>query len=246
MRRFFFDKAARTGNSVTLDEGESRHITKVLRLEPGAELELLDGEGGLYRARICETGKRVCAEIFEAIKSDSLDRVPLTVAQGHLKGKKLELVIQKCTELGVSSLATFWSSRCQGKLNDLQGAKKLERYQKIVESACKQCFRPDLMELQEPVDFFQLLELYDDKPGRLKLLFWEEERTTTLHDLPLDPGQICEVVVLLGPEGGLTAQEVEAASDAGWVSVSLGKRILRAETATITAVSIAQYLVGNI
>lgn len=246
MRRFFFEKGSRQDDSVTLDEGESRHITKVLRLEPGSEIELLDGEGGLFRATISEVGKRVKANIVEAVRCDSIDRIPLTIAQGHLKGKKLELVIQKCTELGGSSLITFWSSRCQGKLNDIQGRKKLERYQRIVESACKQCFRPDLMTLQEPVDFYQLLEMFEDRAGRVKLLFWEEEQTTSLHDISFAGNAVTELILLLGPEGGLTEQEVQAARDAGWRSVSLGSRILRAETATITAVSISQYLVGNI
>lgn len=246
MRRFFFDKADREGDSIILDEGESRHITRVLRLEPGAEVELLDGEGGLYRACIETVTKRVKVNIVDVLPDDSTDRVPVTVVQGHLKGKKLELVIQKCTELGVSSMDLFWSSRCQGKLDDIRGGKKLERYQRIVESACKQCYRPDLMGLREAVDFYQLLDLYENKPGRLKLLFWEEERTTSLRDISFNEDEVSELMVLLGPEGGLTEQEVQAARDAGWHSVSLGKRILRAETATITAVSIGQYLVGNI
>lgn len=246
MRRFFFDKAAREGDSVTLDEGESRHITRVLRLEPGCDVELLDGEGGLFRAQLSEVGKRVRANIVGVVESGGTDRVTVSIVQGHLKGKKLELVIQKCTELGVASMMMYWSSRCQGKLKDLQGGKKLERYQRIVESACKQCFRADLMELQEPVDFSRLLEMYEDKPGRLKLLFWEEERATSLHDISFAGPEVDELILLLGPEGGLTGEEVQAAAEAGWRSVSLGKRILRAETATIAAASICQHLVGNI
>lgn len=245
MRRFFFDNDNRDGDIVSLPESESRHISRALRLTTGEEVELLDGRGKVYAAVIEETGKTVRARIVGSVEDGSDDSVHLIIGQGQLKGKKMDMVIQKCTELGVTRVVPFWSSRCQGKLNDLQGAKKLERYTRIVESACKQCYRPDLMTVDQPLGFNELLASFPDQSGRLRLLCWEEEKEVSLHDIEI-PEAIEEVVVFLGPEGGLSAEEAEAARMQGWQTVSLGKRILRAETATLTAASVMQFLLRNI
>jgi 16S rRNA (uracil1498-N3)-methyltransferase len=245
MRRFFFDIDNKEGDIVCLDENESRHITRALRLSAGDEVELLDGSGNIYGAVITETGKTVRARIVGSIEAVSTDSARLIICQGQLKGKKMDVVVQKATELGVTRIAPFWSSRCQGKLNDLQGAKKLDRYLRIVESACKQCYRPDLMVVDQPLELSELLASFTDEPCRMRLLCWEEEKTVSFHDVDF-PEYVEEVVVLLGPEGGLAADEVEYARALGWQTVSLGKRILRAETATITAASILQFLLRNI
>ncbi len=245
MRRFFFDSDNKDGDIVCLDENESRHITRALRLTSGDEVELLDGSGNIYGAVIAETGKTVKARIVGSVEAVSSDAIRLIICQGQLKGKKMDVVVQKATELGVTHLAPFWSSRCQGKLNDLQGAKKLDRYLRIVESACKQCYRPDLMVVDQPLELSEILASFSAEPGRMCLICWEEEKTVSLHNIEF-PESIAEVVVLLGPEGGLSADEVERARALGWQTVSLGKRILRAETATITAASILQFLLRNI
>lgn len=247
MRRFFIesDSNAIRDDIVELPESESRHISKVLRLKAGDAVELLDGRGKVYSAVLLDTGKRVRARITQLQAEDDAATVSLIVGQGQLKGQKMDTVIQKCTELGVTRIAPFWSSRCQGKLNDLQGVKKLERYQRIVEAACKQCYRPDLMTVDPPCEFQELLAAYPAGEGRLRLLFWEEERAASLHTVTI-PETTREAVVLLGPEGGLAADEVEMARFQGWQTVSLGSRILRAETATLTAASIVQFLLRNI
>lgn len=246
MRRFFVDGRAAVGETVRLPESEGSHISRVLRLGPGAMVELLDGSGVIYLARLVKTGRQVVAEILEAKRDPAMaGSVQLVLAQGQLKGQKMDMVVQKCTELGVNRLVPFWSSRCQGKLQELQGAKKLERYQRIVESACKQCLRPDLMTIDAPVSWDDLLAAWPDAEGRVRLLFWEEEREQTLHDIVL-PEAVREMVVVLGPEGGLSPAETESAIRQGWRTVSLGRRILRAETATLAAATLAQYLVGNI
>jgi 16S rRNA (uracil1498-N3)-methyltransferase len=245
MRRFFIENDTIRGDIVELPESESRHISRVLRLKAGEAVELLDGRGAVYSAVLIETGKRVRARIALLRAEKAADSIRLTIGQGQLKGQKMDTVIQKCTELGVTRVAPFWSSRCQGKLNDLQGAKKLERYQRIVEAACKQCYRSDLMTVDSPREFQELLAAFPAGEGRLRLLFWEEEREATLHTVAIAEA-IREVVVLLGPEGGLAADEVDRARSEGWRTVSLGRRILRAETATLTAASIVQFLLHNI
>lgn len=245
MRRFFFDPNMRSGDNVVLSEEESRHISKVLRLEPGSAIELLDGQGAVFSARISETGRKTLAHIEGIVTTGETIGLPLRVRQSVLKGEKMDIVVQKCTELGVSRMTPVWSSRCQGKLNDIQKKKKHVRWERIGLAACKQCFRPTIM----PLD---MIESYNDcistDPGgekALRILFWEEEHEVHLRDISgIEEFQAIEI--LLGPEGGFTLEEVELARAEGWRTVSLGKRILRAETATLTAVSIVQYLSGNL
>lgn len=245
MRRFFFDNDTLMGDSVELPKSETRHIVRALRLNVGDAIELLDGKGSVFSAIITESGKTVKARIVEEIVAEGSDDVPVVVCQAHLKGKKMDLVIQKCTELGVNRFVPLWSSRCQGKISEHHGRKKLERYQRIVESACKQCYRPDLMEIDETVEFSEFIASFPDSPKVAKLLFWEEEREVSLHDSVI-AADVDKVVLLLGPEGGLSVEEAELARSCGWQTVSLGRRILRAETAALTATSVVQFLVKNI
>lgn len=245
MRRFFFDPKLRTEDTVALPSDESRHISRVLRLPEGESIELLDGLGSVYTARIITTGKQVRARIISVAETGDGNEVPLVVGQGILKGKKMDTVIQKCTELGVTRFLPFHSERCQGKPGELREDKKHERYQRIVEAACKQCYRPDLMEMGRLTEFTLAIESFDITTRTLPLLFWEEEKEVSLHDVTIQEN-LDQAIVLLGPEGGFSAQEVEAARQLGWQTVSLGPRILRAETATLTAVSLVQYLLGNI
>ncbi|MFV0437763.1 MAG: 16S rRNA (uracil(1498)-N(3))-methyltransferase [Desulfopila sp.] len=245
MRRFFLEVPCDVGETVTLADGESRHISQVLRLGPGSKVELLDGSGLVYSASLLTVGRQVQATITAVRSERETGEVRLLVGQGLLKGQKMDVVVQKCTELGVTHLLPFWSSRCQGKLDDEQHAKKLLRYRRVVESACKQCCRPDLMAVDVPRSFRTVLEDFPAAAGRLRLLFWEEERSLSLHEVTV-PLDLREAVILLGPEGGLSTEEVARAQEAGWVTVSLGRRILRAETATLAAVSLLQFLTGNI
>jgi len=244
MRRFMVDYGGDAGETVLLPESEARHISKVLRLAPGAAVELLDGSGRIYTAVLVETGRQVRARIT-GLQEPPPPSVSLLIGQGLLKGQKMDEVVQRCTELGATRLMPFRSSRCQGKPDELRGAKKTERYQRIVEAASKQCGRAELMTVDRPRDFADLLRAFPAEEGRLRLLFWEGERQLTLHDLAV-PASTREVVILLGPEGGLAAEEAEAARSQGWLTVTLGRRILRAETATLAATSLVQFLVKNI
>jgi 16S rRNA (uracil1498-N3)-methyltransferase len=245
MNRFLFDPAAVKNDELFLSKEESRHISKVLRMRPGTEVELFDGTGIVYRATIVETGERVKARMGQCISREERMEVPVWVAQGLLKGKKMDLIVQKCTELGAARFSSFVSSRCQGKPDRAQNRKKKERWQRLTIAACKQCMRRSPPVLDETLSFSDLLALYGTEPDVLRLLFWEEEKSFRLRDLPSFSGFIA-VCLLLGPEGGLTAEEVELARSKGWQTVTLGERVLRAETANLSAVAIVQHLVGNI
>jgi 16S rRNA (uracil1498-N3)-methyltransferase len=245
MRRFFFDPSSRNGDIIFLSEEESRHITKVLRLKTGDLIELLDGLGAVYRAVITNVGRQVEANIESILLKEAEVGPSVWVWQGILKGEKMDTVVQKCTELGVTGMVPFQSSRCQGKLDQMQSRKKHERWQRIAVAACKQSMRLQSIQIDAPVTYSGSLNKKTDDNTSLRLLFWEEEKTIHLHDIAdIDKAQFLNL--MLGPEGGLTPEEVELARLRGWRTVSLGDRILRAETATLSAVSIVQYLAGNL
>lgn len=246
MRRFYFDPQTRNGDRVFLSEEESHHIAKVLRLPAGSGVELLDGQGTVYRAVISETGRRVALRIEGVVATAPSPGKTVWVAQGILKGEKMDTVVQKCTELGVTRFTPFQSSRCQGKLDPVQARKKHERWQRIGLAACKQCLRLKAMQQDVAMGYGDLLHSGElGSADLLRLLFWEEEKEFHLRDVPAI-GQAQSVALILGPEGGLSREEVELARASGWRTVSLGERILRAETATLTAVAIVQFLAGNL
>lgn len=244
MRRFYFDPETRKGDEVSLSAEESHHIVKVLRLSTGEQVELLDGRGTMFRAVIVGTGRRVVLRLAGPGTTPPPPDTVLRVGQGILKGDKMDTVVQKCTELGVARLTPFHSSRCQGKLDHAQAGKKYERWQRIGLEACKQCLRLTVPQLDMPAAYGDLLRgEAPEKDQSLRLLFWEEEKVLHLRDLP-ELTAAPSVFLLLGPEGGFSREEVELARAGGFRTVSLGERILRAETATLTAVAIVQFLTG--
>lgn len=244
MRRFFFDPNDRNGDDVTLSEEESRHIVKVLRLKVGTEVELFDGSGSLYSGSLTMVGRRVEASISDRVAGDEEGAAVIWVYQPVLKGEKMDMVVQKCTELGVAGMIPFHSSRCQGKLDARQAEKKHQRWQRISLAACKQCLRLQPMQLEKPRLYSESFGDVNRSEGDLRLLFWEEEKEVHLQDIPAVL-EAQSIDLMLGPEGGFSVEEVEEARQYGWQTVSLGDRILRAETATLSAVSIVQYLAGN-
>lgn len=244
MRRFFFDPKSRNGDIVILSEEESRHIVRVLRLPVGHEIELLDGQGTVYQAVIAAIDRRVAACLGAVVAADLGGGKIVRVGQGILKGEKMDTVVQKCTELGVTRLSPFQSSRCQGKADPVHNRKRHERWQRIGLASCKQCLRPQPMQLDGPVPLAGVVE-EEAGSGTLRLLFWEEEKAVRLQDIPALAAAPA-VTLLLGPEGGFAREEVDLALAHGWRTVSLGERILRAETATLTAVALVQYLIGNL
>lgn len=245
-RRFLIDSADIVGEDVFLSEEESNHIRTVLRLEEGAEIELFDGSGLVYSARIRSLDKRVKTEIVDRFQAEEEKKVTVWLGQAMLKGNKVDELIPKCNELGLDILAPFESSRCQGRLNKARAAKKKERWQRVVESSCKQCGRVVPLQLAELTNFSDMVKTLGEKPeNELRLFFWEEEDKLFLKQL--DFALKYELIrVILGPEGGFSEEEAQLAKSYGWQPVSLGQRVLRAETATVAAVSLVQFLAGNL
>ncbi|WP_028580126.1 RsmE family RNA methyltransferase [Desulfogranum japonicum] len=235
MRRFFIEPQSIQSTQVYLTGQEAHHICRVLRLRVGDKVELFDGTGRILQARLLTVNKNsVCAEI-ESCEHESpvAPLYPLTLIQALLKGKKMDFILQKATELGVEHCILFPSQYyAAGKTVDSQ----MERWQRIIVEACKQCRRPVPMTLTL---YSELEEIPLD--GYLhKFIAHEDERHTAKQlALSATPGPVS---VLIGPEGGWHDEETTYFLGRGFCPVSLGEYILRGETAALAACSILKYL----
>jgi len=245
MRRFFIPPETEITSEIFLSREESHHIARVLRLTAGTPLQLLDGCGNIHDAEVLEPGNQTRLRILSS-RHVPQDATPLRVCQAMLKGQKMELLIQKCTELGVREFTPFYSERCQLKKSELSKVgNKYERWQRIIEEACKQCGTPWAMKLMPLLSFEEMLKQQQDSDRVQKILFWEEQsHERSLHSTPVQKDK-AGLQLVFGPEGGFPKSAIESAGEAGFQILSLGPRILKAETANIGAVAIIQHLLGN-
>ncbi len=243
MRRFFFEADQRRADAVFLDAEESHHVVKVLRLKPGDAVELVNGLGEIFTAEIISLSPQVETRIL-AERMHSEIPSGLIIGQALIRLKKIELTLQKCTELGVDAFYPFIAARSQGNLQQ-QYAGKNRRWQKIIEEACKQSMRSVPMHLLGLNSWSELLQKMRKEDGAVKLLFWEKEKNTSLLTVAEKIHLSKKVILLFGPEGGFTEDEIAVARRDGFQTVGLGKRILRSETAVLAAASIVQHYLGN-
>ncbi|MFA6901396.1 MAG: 16S rRNA (uracil(1498)-N(3))-methyltransferase [Desulfurivibrionaceae bacterium] len=242
LRRFFINPTDISEETAQLRGPEAHHLQTVLRLTPGDPITFFDGTGARYQARISQILKdRVTATITEHTQ-DLPPKVRLHLGQALLKGQKMDLILQKATELGVDTIWPFSSEYGTHKpLRDPQ----IERWQRIVLEACKQCDRAKPLKIHAPRELTDLMT--QPPPCDVRLIFWEHETRQTLNEALAGQEQDCRsVLFLLGPEGGFSETEVVCAQQEGFTPVSLGPRILRAETATLAATAILQYALGNL
>ena len=242
VRRFLIDSGA-VGETAFLPDGEAAHARRVLRVKPGDRAALIDKSGALFDAEFSEVGERVSARILSRLP-DARPQVALTLYQGLPKFDKLEFIVQKAAELGAARVVPVKMARSVVKLDADEGKRKQERLQKIALEAMKQCGRAERLEIAEPVKFADALAMF--RAEELMLMPWEEARSFRLGDAYAEkPGARC-VGILIGPEGGIAPEEAASACEAGAVSVTLGPRILRAETAAVASMAITMNLWGDI
>jgi len=222
-----------------------RHMARVLRLKEGSEVKLTDDSGREFCGVIEEVGAKSLTVRVTVVESEAEQEPGLrvTLYQGLPKGEKLDLILQKCTELGISELVTFDAERSIVKLRGDRSAGRLERCEKIVQEAARQSGRrsPPKVSIGGSLDV-----VLREARHTVKLLLWEGEQTTRLRET-LDAYQSPETVaIVVGPEGGLSTEEVEQAIACGFTPISLGRRILRTETAGFAMLSILQFYWGDI
>jgi len=243
MHRFFIepDLLVQTELPIRLPDKLAHQVRDVLHLTVGEQLVLLDNSGDEYLARVTKTGRdRVDVSIEERRSRKSESNIHLVLCQGLLKSARFEWILEKGTELGVS---TFIPTLCRRSMAGLEeaGPAKLQRWQRIVQEATEQCGRTRLPQL---LPIRPLIHALNDLPaGSLALMPWEEEHNLSLRSalqqshIAKSPEGIQTVVLFIGPEGGLLPEEVQLAQRHGVQPVSLGPRILRAETAALSAVA---------
>ena len=245
MARFFVRRENIQGTKAILDAQELEHLRRVLRLTAGDTVTLFDDAGWEHEAVISnlhsDRGELDIRRSYEAGRESPL---ALTLALGLTKGEKMDIVVEKATELGVTTILPFTSSFTVPKLNDKKIANRTERWRKIALSAAKQCGRTQVPEILPLCEFGQMVQ--DADSGQLKLLFWEKETAQSLRQVYDANAYALAILIVIGPEGGLSSAEAQLALARDFHSVHLGRRILRAETAAIAALSLVQFLWGDL
>ena len=239
MRRFYCESENIIDGNAVFSKEESKHISRVLRLEKGEEIIVSTGDGIDRFCVLTSVGENVVARVEREEKNGAEPESEITLFQSVIKNEKMDMLIQKVTELGITKIVPVITERTVIKL-DQKEAKKQERWQKIALEACKQCGRSRVPEVTGAVSFKDALKLFSE--SELKLVAYENESTVGIREAVK---KAKTVSYFIGAEGGITEKEHELLINAGAVSVSLGKRILRAETAAISAGAVILALLGE-
>lgn len=242
MTRFFVTEEEMKGDFLVLTGDNAAH-GRVLRLKAGEQVVVCDGSGKECLCTVSDIDPtQICLVVDHRQDSAAEAKVKASVYMAFAKGDKLEHVIQKATELGAYEIVAFPSSRCVSKPDDKSLKKKLERWQKIAASAAEQSGRGYIPMVKALSSYREALE--NAAKADIPILFYENEHATTLR-MALQKGRYRSVSLLTGPEGGLTAEEVTHAQAAGFSICTLGRRILRCETAPLCALSAVMYDSGE-
>lgn len=240
MTRFFITAEEICNDSILLS-GENAAHAKVLRIKEGEQVLVCDGEGN-EAVCIVDSVSPFSLTVQSRRKSESEAAIRVSIYMAFPKADKLEHVIQKATELGAYEIVAFPTSRCISRPDEKSLKKKLERWQKIAASAAEQSGRGRIPQVLVLNSYSEALRCA--RESEKALLFYENEQATTLH-MALETGHFQSISLLTGPEGGLEAEEVKHAKEAGLEICTLGRRILRCETAPLCALSAVMYAAGE-
>lgn len=245
MHRFFVDKGMIIDGGAKIEGDDAAHISKVLRLRRGDEIIVCDGNGFEYVCSISSVDKKeVECRIQEIREVVSEPPVKVDLYQAMPKASKMDLIVQKCTELGIYNIIPMDTERVvvrMEKKNDFMN--KVSRWKKIAQEAAKQSGRGRIPDISDPVKYDDAVENLKDYD--LVIMPYEKEESTGLKEALRCKNKINNVAILIGPEGGFTEDEVNKAKGNGAVSVTLGPRILRTETAGFSCLSMVMYEIGD-
>ncbi len=240
LTRVYLDAPLEAGGRVTLSGSAARHLKRVLRLRPGQGLTLFNGSGGEYAATIeALHGEKVAVVVGGSRAIERESPLTLTLAQGVSRGERMDLIVQKATELGASRIVPLLTERSVVRLGALEGKRKLEHWRAIAIAACEQSGRNRVPQLVSPLPLADFLRQPPEAGARLLL---SPPAVGRIRDVP----PASAATVLIGPEGGLTEAEQETALAAGFTPVRLGPRILRTETAAFAALTVLQLEFGDL
>ena len=237
--RIHTDTPLSPGQSADLDDNASRHVARVLRMQPGQELRLFNGDGQDYPATITQAGKKqVTVEVGDPIPNATESPLEIVLGQSLSKGDRMDYAVQKAVEMGVTRIVPLSTSRCDVRLKGDREDKRLRHWQGIATSAAEQCGRARVPEIMPVMELDEWLQYSQDCDLRLVL----HHRTEQSPDELTRPAR---VALMIGPEGGLDPDEIARAEQEGFLPVAFGPRVLRTETAPVTAIALCQWLWGD-
>ena len=244
-RRFFVEGEPLEPGERLVTGKKAHHLTRVLRLGVGEPVVLFDGGGREFPAEILEVGRRLIR--FKVSAGKRVERespLSLMLALGLPRPAIMDLIVQKVTELGVNEIVPLRTERAQRWLTGEKDLNRIKRWDKIAQEAARQSGRNKVPRIWPLTDFPQLLQQTEDTA--VKLFCWEEEKKKNLRQALAAKGKAHQACILIGPEGGFSEKEAEEAASAGFQSISLGRRILRSETAAIVVIGLIQYELGDL
>ncbi|MGQ7951284.1 16S rRNA (uracil(1498)-N(3))-methyltransferase [Providencia huashanensis] len=238
--RIYHPEPLKTNMTISLGDDATNHVGRVLRMTAGQKLELFDGSNQTFDAEITEaTKKNVYVRIVDSRIDDRESPLDLHLGQVMSRGEKMEFTIQKSVELGVNIITPLLSERCGVRLEGERLAKKLQQWQKIAIAACEQCGRNRIPEVR-PVQTLEDWCGEDDGAFKVNL---HPRATESINTLPTE---LKKVRLLIGPEGGLSADEIAMTANYQFTDILLGPRVLRTETTALTAITALQVRLGDL
>jgi 16S rRNA (uracil1498-N3)-methyltransferase len=234
--RLYQNTVFKVGDKISLEKNNEHRLLKVLRFPVGNTITLFNGDGFDYQAIVISTKKTYIVEVLSQQKNESESSLDLTLAQGIAKGEKMDFLIQKAVELGVSRIIPIQTEHCVVRLKADKVAKRINHWQKIANHACGQSGRSVIVDISLPQTLTELL----NKSNHNGFVF-HHRATENLQTME----KPSKVTILIGPEGGLSDAEIRQAIEAGFQSLLLAKRILRTETASLVAIANMQLLWGS-
>ncbi len=235
--RFFIAPSQVSGSRISITDEDVRHIAAVLRMKTGDALLLCDGRGAEYQVTISEISKSAIQTEIVSQRHRETTAPRITLCQGLPKFDKMDWIVQKATELGVTNIVPLVTERTIVKIRDEE--KRIGRWQKICREAAMQSNRPDIPQVETIRSLRDFISSLNPGPGTLLLLPWEEGTQPLKEVLKRTPAM--HIIVLIGPEGGFSSGEASLAREKGFHAVSLGPNILRTETAAIAVLSMIGY-----
>lgn len=239
--RFYCPAPLPAGGTFELPPEAAHHAARVLRLREGDAVELFDGTGHACRGTVAEiTGKRVVVQDIVSAGTGCESPLPVLLAQALSSSEKMDWVVQKATELGVTAIQPLDTERSVARLTAERATKRLEHWRQVAIAACEQCGRNTLPEIHPPLDIMAWLRQMQDAPQARFILL--PQGAAALHGQPAPHNG---VVLLIGAEGGFSAAESDSALHCGFVPIRLGARVLRTETAAVAGLAALQTLWGD-
>jgi len=244
MPRFYIEKESINNNTVIIEGSEARHIGKVLRLREHDSITLFDCNGTIYTGTIIKKDNRqVQVRIDDRCMALEGHDINIILGQALAKGMKMDLIVQKSTELGVSRIIPFSSLRTSMRYNEKKAHDRVSHWQKIALESAKQSGIRHIPAVEKVATFKSLAVRNFD--GYLKIILWEEENALRLRHVLKTSHALKNVIFLVGPEGGFDREEVAFAREQGFSSISLGDTVLRTETVSISVLSVIRYETGD-